>query len=39
MDLFRTLEEIEELCVMMTGQEKADWAEDERNLFERIRKR
>lgn len=38
LDLFRLLGNIEDLCVLMTGQEKENWTDGERRLFDRIRK-
>lgn len=39
MDMFRLLGDIEDMCVLMTGQEKENWTDGERRMFERIRKK
>ena len=39
LDLFRALGDIEDMCVLMTGQEKENWTDGERRMFERIRKK
>lgn len=38
-DIFRILGDIESVCVMMTGQPRPDWTEQEGAAFERIRTR
>lgn len=39
MDLFRVLNEIDDLCVLMTGQEKEAWTDDEFAAYDRIRRK
>ena len=37
--LFKLLGDIEDMCVLMTGQEKENWTDGERRIFDRIRKK
>ena len=36
-DLFKVLGEIENVCEIMTGQQRCDWTEEETAAYDRIR--
>lgn len=38
-DVFRALGDVEELCVLITGQQRDEWMEEETAAFEKVRKR